>query len=272
VLAEAPDPLDSFLEYVSTATAIDLRTRERSGELESEDIELLHPVRSGSRAVSYSFRRVDSGWMLFGQDQSHQLELVSQMSVLIEDLETEMQRERALAGKLRALLSNDHLTGLANRRHIEEVLRARWESFIASGNHFAVVSIDIDHFKAVNDRFGHDIGDEVLRRVSRAIETSVRDVDVAARFGGEEFIVVTSPTTQDGAMKVAERIRARVQVSSMPHGVGQVTVSLGVASTGPAAPESPEHLLKLSDQALYAAKRNGRNRVEIATISAEASH
>ena len=253
----------NFFECTIPSTADVLRRRMADDDLGDELLEVIHPVPTGSWTVAYQFRRDGDAWMLFGQDQSRQLELVAQMAGLIEDLEQEMKRERHLAERLQNLLANDHLTGLANRRRVEDTIASRWESWVASGQDFALISIDVDHFKSVNDRFGHDVGDEVLRRVARALEASVRSTDLAGRFGGEEFAVVVLASNAADAGKVAERIRSRIEISPMPDGVGRVTVSAGLAGTFSAQVNSAQELFKLSDQALYRAKTAGRNRVDI---------
>jgi diguanylate cyclase (GGDEF)-like protein len=255
------DPLTSnFLETVAPGMSDHIVRRAARDELVGTNVELIHQVRTGARAVLYTFRKHDQGWMLFGRDRSEQLELVAQMSALIEDLDVEMKAERASSNQLRSELSNDHLTGLASRRHLEEVLEGRWEAFVASQKHFAVIMIDIDEFKGVNDRYGHDVGDEVLKGVSEAISGSVCDHDTASRQGGDEFVVVANHSTLADAERIGERIRTRVHTSPITGGSGgRVSVSIGVASTDPAAPGSVQKLLKWADMALLRAKEDGRN-------------
>jgi diguanylate cyclase (GGDEF)-like protein len=255
----------SFLGTLPPTLAAELSLRRERGTLDLCELELVHPVPSGNIAVSYRVYKIPDGWFFFGRDDSHQLELVSQMTALLEDMETEMQRERDLSNQLRTLLSSDELTGLSNRRKFYEVLTVHWNSFIASGTNFGVITIDIDHFKQVNDRFGHPVGDEVLRRVGRLIQSSVRAEDTAARFGGEEFLLLAADVDDDPAAKLAERIRRRVELTPMPNGVGRVTISLGVATTSPVIPLDSTSLLARSDLAMYSAKSSGRNRVEIAS-------
>jgi diguanylate cyclase (GGDEF)-like protein len=124
---------------------------------------------------------------------------------------------------------------------------------------------DLDNFKAVNDEHGHPVGDTVLRRFARLLEGSVRDVDVAARWGGEEFLLILPGTDAEGAARLAERIRARLEETTLltPEGVLIVaTASFGVASAGEDGAASAERLVAAADAALYAAKRAGKNRVE----------
>src|SRR5207244_4113660 len=124
--------------------------------------------------------------------------------------------------------------------------------------------LDLDHFKAINDTYGHLIGDAVLSQLAAIIRRSIRDSDVAARYGGEEFAVIVQETDLDGAMRLAGRIRAAVAEAVFPNDL-RLTVSIGVASTDDA--ERFGELFELADNALYRAKREGRNRVLAAAIN-----
>lgn len=158
----------------------------------------------------------------------------------------------------------DALTGLHNRRYMTSQLQA----LIARANHggetVAVLLVDIDHFKGVNDLFGHDAGDEVLREFGVRLATNVRAVDLPCRMGGEEFVVVMPGTRLEDAQRIAERIRINVEVTPFRILGGQeslpVTVSIGVAATR-GSDETPESLLKRADDGVYEAKSSGRNRV-----------
>jgi diguanylate cyclase (GGDEF)-like protein len=163
----------------------------------------------------------------------------------------------------------DSLTGLANRRSLEETLRLELARAARFGDTVSVVLADLDKFKAVNDRFGHAAGDEVLKAFADALRETVRESDVAGRWGGEEFALVLSGTDAEGGARLAERARASFENMAvrMPDGtVLQVTASFGVASF----PESHQlgDLLAAADSALYEAKREGRNRVVVAPESA----
>lgn len=156
--------------------------------------------------------------------------------------------------------STDALTGLPNRRYFDEYvgLLARRRR---AGDAVGVLMVDIDRFKALNDRHGHGVGDEVLRAVASAIVSAVREDDVPARFGGEEFVVLLRNPAPQVAVEVGERIRTAVRdLDLRRHGVDRVSVSVGVAvAEGP--DESVEALLEFADRALYRAKRAGRDRV-----------
>ena len=158
----------------------------------------------------------------------------------------------------------DQLTGLHNRRYMSRHLDTLMKGAVASGKPIAFLVMDIDYFKSVNDTHGHDIGDEVLREFANRISQNVRGIDLACRFGGEEFVVVMPDTDIGFAYSVAERLRVSVEsepfkISRAPHAI-KVTVSIGMArSLGEA--DTADTLLHRADQALYRAKREGRNRV-----------
>jgi diguanylate cyclase (GGDEF)-like protein/PAS domain S-box-containing protein len=162
----------------------------------------------------------------------------------------------------------DGLTGLSNRRRFDECLRTEFSRLKRSGQELSLVMMDIDLFKAFNDTYGHVAGDECLRRVGAALKATVgRAQDTVARYGGEEFVVVMPETDSRGAAVLAERIRSAVEGLGMPHSASSVapvvTVSLGVASLLPSSDAEGEELVALADQALYEAKRGGRNRVAV---------
>ncbi len=156
--------------------------------------------------------------------------------------------------------STDALTGLPNRRYFDEFcgLLARRRR---SGDAIGVLMIDIDRFKALNDRHGHAVGDEVLRAVGAALAATVRDDDVPARYGGEEFVVLLRNPSREVAVEIGERVRRAVAALDLrAHGVQRVTVSVGVAVQS--SPDQPVgELVEAADQALYRAKRAGRDRV-----------
>jgi len=154
----------------------------------------------------------------------------------------------------------DVLTGLPNRRYLIDRLAHDWAAARRGGTPLACMVVDIDHFKTVNDTFGHDVGDEVLRAVANVLQRHVRGTDVVCRFGGEEFVVI-SATDFDSALQFAERLRSAIE-QEMPSPVcpinRPVTVSIGVDVRSPQT-RSPEALLKAADEGLFLAKRSGRN-------------
>lgn len=166
--------------------------------------------------------------------------------------------------ELAELASTDVLTGLANRRRLDQVLKQEWLRGMRSGKSLSLLMIDVDHFKAFNDRHGHHGGDVALRNVAQTISANIRRPgDLAARYGGEEFLVVLPETDLAGARVLAEKIRAAIE--SLPPFEDDplpITASIGIASHLPHAADRPEQLFNVADKALYLAKRNGRNRVE----------
>ncbi len=161
-------------------------------------------------------------------------------------------------GKLNLDTLTDPLTGLFNRRGLQMTLE-RWQD---SERPFAVVALDIDHFKRINDNHGHNVGDQAIRHMAQLMRDTSRGNDVLCRNGGEEFLMLLPEASLDAARMVAERLRARME-SSLTPGVGLATVSLGVAHW-PASDRDIDTVLKMADQALYAAKQQGRNRVMVA--------
>ena len=158
----------------------------------------------------------------------------------------------------------DALTGLFNRRYMENHLGTLVEQAVARGKPLAVLALDIDHFKSINDTYGHDAGDDVLRDFALRIKRSIRGIDLATRCGGEEFIIVMPETDMAVAASVAERLRRRIATEPFAISEGTrtipVTLSIGIASLR-GRDDTPASLLKRADQALYRAKRDGRNRV-----------
>ena len=162
--------------------------------------------------------------------------------------------------ELEASSRTDALTGLPNRRHLQEQLAAATSASRRHGGSVAVLMVDVDHFKRVNDRLGHAGGDHVLRRIALALATACRAVDVAGRWGGEEFLVVSPDNDADGAAALAERIRASAEAESIEVDGAErvsVTVSVGVASGS----GDVDAIVRDADAALYEAKETGRNRV-----------
>ena len=182
------------------------------------------------------------------------------------------QQEQLLAAnrELQQLSQTDGLTRLANRRHFDHALErehARWQRTAAP---LSLLMIDLDHFKLVNDHYGHAVGDDYLRAVARTLEGAVgRATDMAARFGGEEFVCLLPETDTREAQLVAERIRAAVQALALPNAQAPIpllTVSVGVATLAGGSHDALA-ALKAADEQLYAAKRAGRNRVQAAVLA-----
>jgi diguanylate cyclase (GGDEF)-like protein len=168
-------------------------------------------------------------------------------------------------GQLRERADRDRLTALFNRQAFETQLEAEFARYDRYGRPFALLMIDIDHFKDVNDRYGHQIGDAVLATVGRILTKTLRGVDVAGRWGGEEFAVLLPETSLEMGIEIAERLRIAIAVASAQTTAGniKVTTSIGVSAV-PECAATGETLVGTADAALYASKRAGRNRVKAA--------
>jgi len=172
---------------------------------------------------------------------------------------------RRLMTALQGMATTDGRTGLANSRSFDETLENRLTT-LGAGDRLAVLMLDIDYFKAFNDRNGHPAGDQALRTFARVLQGAIREGDIAARYGGEEFVVMLPGATASDALEVAERIRSEVEATTMDLSPGhrdQLTVSIGLAMW-PTDADDRVQLLQVADAALYRAKNNGRNRVVVA--------
>jgi len=190
-------------------------------------------------------------------------------------LARELHRREEVEAELAVLATTDGLTGLANRRTFDSRLEVEWLRASRDGTSLSLLLIDVDQFKAYNDIYGHQQGDECLRRVARTIAEGVRRPgDFVARYGGEEIVVLLPDTDEAGAAKVAEKIRAAVEALAMHHEANApshtLTISIGSVTQSPASERSrtdPARLINMADKALYQAKQNGRNRVAVATAA-----
>lgn len=175
-------------------------------------------------------------------------------------------RQRELRQQLQALSLTDSLTGLANRRYLDETLQAEWRHAQREGGNIGLIMVDIDHFKAYNDYYGHPQGDRCLADIAACLKASVqRPRDLVARYGGEEFALVLPAVHKTGLTVIAERIREAVKRAAIPHHASpvatDVTLSMGLAWCEPQAGELPGLLVEAADEALYSAKSQGRNRI-----------
>jgi diguanylate cyclase (GGDEF)-like protein len=180
-----------------------------------------------------------------------------------DDLTLLAQSFDGMRMRLGEQIGTDPLTGCVNRRALETCLRAEWRQARRRGTTIAVLAIDIDHFKQINDTHGHPYGDLVLQDVAGIMRDTARDTDAVARLGGDEFIVVLPDTGWEGALTFAERMRAKVDEHTFasPTASTRITISVGVALHRGSDPMSPALLLQEADQSLYKAKTGGRNRV-----------
>jgi diguanylate cyclase (GGDEF)-like protein len=162
---------------------------------------------------------------------------------------------------METMATTDGLTGLLNHRTFQERLSEMMSRSERHGLKCALILTDVDHFKKVNDTYGHPVGDQVLKRVAKVLEQGVRKIDMVARYGGEEFAIVMEGADAEGALQLAERIRVDVanQQFQSDKGAFSVTLSLGIAGT-PLDGTEKHVLIERADQALYHGKHNGRNR------------
>ena len=232
-------------------------------------------------AAVFQMRRKDGAYVWIEGRYRHLAEDGGVLAILrdisdrkhAETLLAEAYRNLASSNAILARLSQqDGLTGLTNRRHFDELLER--EMARAARNHvpLGIVLLDVDCFKAFNDRYGHLAGDACLKQIAAAVQTALnRPGDLTARFGGEEFVVLLPETSHDGAIAVAEQISAAVRDLAIPHEdspVGHITISAGAGAARPrATPITPFELIEAADQALYRSKAAGRNQVNALTFS-----
>ncbi|MBF0528101.1 MAG: diguanylate cyclase, partial [Deltaproteobacteria bacterium] len=205
--------------------------------------------------------------------------LSSQLAISIENVRLYQSLERKVAErtselsaancKLQQLSECDGLTGLANRRKLDMTLEIEWRRAVRQERPMSIAILDIDKFKAYNDHYGHQAGDDCLHRVASVLNATVRrSGELAARYGGEEFVVILPGLGGTEACEMAQRIRAAVENQAIPHAgspvIGVVTVSIGVVSQVPGQKDNLHGLLKRADAALYQAKEQGRNLVVLA--------
>jgi len=178
----------------------------------------------------------------------------------LEEVVTKRTEELLIKTKeLESLANYDTLTGLYNRRKFTELLENEMQRFERYKKEFSLISLDIDHFKQINDTYGHDVGDIVLKGFSDSLNSSIRTVDSVGRWGGEEFLILIIESNRELTIKIAEKIQANLNQVEFDS-VGKVTASIGVTEIKNG--DSSQDMIKRADQAMYIAKENGRNRIE----------
>ena len=257
----AEEPFDLVLVSLSLATADGLRLCSQLRSLETtRHLPIIIMVEPGDDARL--MRGLDMGVNDYLMRPIERHELMARVK-------TQTKRKRHsdfLRNRLEESVEQsitDSLTGLHNRRYLEGHLKTLVAQSVASGRSLSVLIADIDHFKGVNDTYGHDGGDAVLREFSQRLRRNTRGIDLAGRLGGEEFLIIMPDTDIARAYQVGERLRACVAAADFEIDSQQrlrVTTSCGIATIEHAS-DTPESLFKRADQALYAAKRSGRNRV-----------
>lgn len=183
----------------------------------------------------------------------------------LKKLQVQLEERNAILQRLSVI---DGLTGIANRRHFDEILRQEWKRGHREAWNLAVIMLDIDFFKKYNDNYGHQGGDDCLKKVASTLSNTLhRPGDFIARYGGEEFVVLLPNTDADGAAIIAEHMRSNIEAQDISHALSSaakhVTISLGVASVVPDDGSAPESLIARADSALYKAKAAGRNRYAV---------
>jgi diguanylate cyclase (GGDEF)-like protein len=194
---------------------------------------------------------------------SYRQEHADRLKAFADQAATAIQNARLYA-RVAELATLDELTGLSNRRSFFRQAVRELNRAVRNGRPLAALMIDLDHFKQINDRFGHTLGDWVLQKVGEVLRSELRGEDLCGRYGGEEFAVLLPETEGPKAQKVAERLRLRIAAIEIPGAekTARVTASLGIALRPP-HPVALEELLTQADHALYLAKQNGRDRVEM---------
>ncbi|UCF30183.1 MAG: GGDEF domain-containing protein [bacterium] len=231
---------------------------------------IILPLEELSR-VAKRIRTGEAGLQVSTSPRGELGEFIFTFNRMSESLRLSMEEIQAINNQLRVMSVTDPLTGRYNRRYITDQVQRELKLARRTGQTFSLIMIDLDHFKDYNDRYGHIAGDETLRKVGDVLVENIRETDIVARWGGEEFLVYLSHADREGAAGIAEKLRIAVEQTSfiMKGKDTRVTISLGVA----AAPEDGsnfDELIEHADQALYKAKRAGRNRAK--TFSGQGSH
>lgn len=230
----------------------------------------------GSGAVDYLFKPLATDVLtskvkifLELHNQRQLLEVKTrELDAKVVELETLKHELEESNEKLRLLSSLDGLTDLPNRRFFDETLVREWQRGRRNKTPLTLIIVDIDHFKAYNDAYGHVIGDDCLRKVAAGLDQSIlREVDSIARYGGEEFAAILPETNQEGGILIAQRMRNTIDKLKITHEhsptANHVTVSLGLSTIIPNKESNATRLIQSADQALYRAKASGRNTYKV---------
>ena len=231
-----------------------------------EDIHSIHASESKSIVAIPLHQRTMAIGAIYLDNQSRQ-QCFSQRQIPFMETFAAHTSIALNNAKLYKRAITDDLTQLFTRKYIDQRLQQELDKAIKFDKPFSVLLVDIDHFKSINDKYGHDIGDNVLRQLSTLFLNSLREFDVAGRFGGEEFIIMLAETHIKEAQSIAERLRNDVQLLSINdlEKAIKITISIGVASYNKDNNGTISQLIKDADQALYQAKKDGRNRIQLAS-------
>lgn len=221
-------------------------------------------ILTGNEDRELKIRGLDQGACDFLTKPFDPEELVARMKVhlKIKHLQDDLKRTNEL---LLELSNTDHLTGLFNRRYLIEALDKELQRAHRKDGMVSLIMLDLDHFKRINDSYGHMQGDVVLQKVALQLQKELRNYDIAARYGGEEFVAILPDTSLKEAYMVADRVRLSIQGMHLagPLAVERITASLGVAAYPATHFEDIDGLLRSADEALYQAKERGRNQVVV---------
>ena len=272
----ANDQGEAIWDYLGCSDAEELREwlSEPQGRQETSLRLNLADAQQNRASLEASLLRFGTTTLLIGThelryDTSFQPEmerLTSDLALMMRESAQQNRRLREANETIASLARTDQLTGLANRRALNEALPREIARVGRSKENLSVIMADLDHFKSINDACGHLAGDQALASAANVLVRESRPYDVAARYGGEEFVLLLPGASGGDALATAERIRAQIEKIAVPGWAGKITVSIGVASWFPG--ETPDRLIARADLALYAAKASGRNRVEAAAAVA----
>jgi len=287
------DALVRGRERLSASTTYELHQRHLADQTEHSVrkasaglLEMMHAMRSSVQAASSDATEFDAQLAAFGegiaasgstaditQHVATMRDEVGRMNRSLSTLNAQLEASHEEVAKLRHELkrareeaSLDPLSGVMNRRHFDTELMRMCREANESGMTMSLVMLDIDHFKRINDTYGHPFGDQVIRGVGQALLALTQRRDVTTRYGGEEFALLLPETPLNGARNVAERIRSAIARGNIKRSngdapIGNITISAGVAQLAP--DEEPGSLLARADRALYASKQGGRDRVTV---------
>lgn len=258
---ELPRLLELFYENIQPFVPI--------GGLVFRNVTQKQPIRFGHDCTHQGEYRLittqdNLGELVFSRNRRFSEYELTTIEVLISTLIYPL-RNAIKYNEVLIAAAHDPLTGVGNRAAFDNTLQHELELARRYQQPLSLLVIDIDHFKKINDNFGHTLGDKVLQQVANTIETATRKTDLTFRYGGEEFVVIMNSTTEQGAAVIAERIREEVQLQSLknhPHDI-TFTVSIGCSSLEPE--QSAQRFFECADLALYRAKQAGRNQIALAT-------
>lgn len=267
----------ALLQYLSNWLAFHILG---SDQLMARILKAIEVGTSQQEAYRAHYKDRDPATATLLQAMSRLIEQVSERSRALFELNQTLEarvdeRTHALSQmnrQLESMAMTDVLTGLPNRRHAMRILSREWDNAAAQGDALSCMMIDADGFKKINDTYGHDAGDTVLRVLARCLKEAVRNDDVVCRLGGDEFLIVCMHTGLDGAMTTAEKVRQDVSELRVKAGNGEWagSVSVGVAQATPSLrAQGVDAWLKKADEGVYLAKRNGRNCVATLQGNAE---